>query len=652
MTAIIVLGPSGMKAARRLRADLPGARLHGFAPRVAEADIRFDEVGGHLRELFADGEAIIGICAAGILIRAVAPLLNDKRGEPPVVAVAEDGSVAVPLLGGHHGANQLARRCAEILAGQAAITTAGDIGLGLALDQPPPGWRLGNPAAAKTITASLLARLPVDLVIEVAADECGWLRQAAFKPVHHAQESAAVESTPTLTLPRKGGGDASFSSLHPLEEGVGGTTTKGLPRVIVSDRAIEGDDTSLVLHPATLAVGVGCERGASPAEVAALVKQTMSRAGLASQSVAGIFSIALKAAEPAIHAVAGELGVAARFFDAAELLAETPRLSERSEIVFRETGCWGVAEGAALAAAGPDASLIVSKQRSARATCAIARGASLIDAGAIGRARGRLAIVGIGPGHDAGRTIEAESAIRAASDLVGYRLYLDLLGELAAGKRRHDFALGEEVQRVARALELAAEGRHVALISSGDAGIYAMASLVFELIDRQGNADWQRIEIVSYPGVSAMQSAAARLGAPLGHDFCAISLSDLLTPWTAIEQRVRAAAAGDFVVAFYNPVSQRRRSQLAAARDILLQSRPGTTPVAIARNLGRDGESVAITTLSELDPAKVDMLSIVLVGNNATRLVARPDGGAWLYTPRGYGAKGAEIATPIKRQGS
>ena len=169
-----------------------------------------------------------------------------------------------------------------------------------------------------------------------------------------------------------------------------------------------------------------------------------------------------------------------------------------------------------------------------------------------------------------------------------------------------------------------------------------MASLVFELIERRADADWQRLEIVGLPGVSAMQAAAARIGAPLGHDFCAISLSDLLTPWPVIAKRLEAAADGDFVVALYNPVSQRRRRQLGAARDILLRRRLPETPVVVARNLGRPGEAVSLTTLAALDPDAVDMLSLVLVGSSATRLGARPEGGAWVYTPRGYAGKAAE----------
>jgi len=606
MTAVVVLGPSGRALAQRLAVSLPDATLHGYAPRVADASVRFDDVAEHLRDLFAAGEDIVAVCAAGIVIRSLAPLLGDKRTEPAVVVAAEDGSVAVPLLGGHHGANDLARQIAQITGGVAAITTAGDVRLGLALDDPPQGWRAAAPAAAKAVTAALLAGAPVDLAIEAAEADSSWLHTA--HPL-------------------------------PLREGVGGGFGSAAVRLLITDRAAVGDHDTLILHPSTLAIGIGCERGAAAEEARALVMLCLAQAKLSPLAVAGIFSIALKAAEPAIHAVAQELGVPVRFFPAETLLAETPRLSERSDIVFRETGCWGVAEGAALAAAGPQAELVVAKQRSARVTCAIARSPRIIDATACGRPRGRLAVVGIGPGHAGGRTAEAEAAIRAASDLVGYRLYLDLLGPLAAGKALHPFDLGQEETRVRAALALAAEGRTVALISSGDAGIYAMASLVFELIERGASADWARVEVIGIPGVSAMQVAAARLGAPLGHDFCAISLSDLLTPWPVIEQRLGAAAAGDFVVALYNPVSQRRRTQLVAARDILLEARAADTPVAIARNLGRDGEALRVTTLAALDPAEVDMLSIVLIGSGTTRRVKRPDGGEWLYTPRGYDRK-------------
>ncbi|HLI20393.1 MAG TPA: precorrin-3B C(17)-methyltransferase [Stellaceae bacterium] len=591
--AIIVLGASALPLARRLKALLPGAQIHAPDARALDGDIRFARATPHLRQLFAASTPIVGLCASGILIRALAPLLSDKRQEPPVVAVAENGSVAVPLLGGHRGANAVAIAIAEATGGTAAITTAGDLRFDLALDEPPPGWRVANPERAKEVTAALLAGDDVALAIE--AGDADWLTRSGVR----------------------------FAA-------------RGSRAIRVTDRAPAPGEHALVLHPPLLALGVGCARGASTEELAALVRDTLAEQRLAQGAIALVTSLDLKSDEDAVLRLAESLDVPARFFTAAELLAETPRLQTPSETVFRAVGCYGVAEGAALAAAGKNAALIVAKRIRGGVTCAIARAAEPLDATTIGRARGKLAVIGIGPGDKATRTAEAEAAIAGASDVVGYRLYLDLLGDALVGKTRHDGSLGEEEARVRRALDLAAAGKSVALVSSGDAGIYGLASLVCELIDREARADWRRVALDFVPGVSAMQAAAAKLGAPLGHDFCAISLSDLLTPWPQIERRLDAAAAGDFVIALYNPRSPRRSDHLARARDILLATRAAETPIALARNLGREGEAVALTTLAALDPARVDMLTLVIIGSSATRrLGERP----MLYTPRGYAGK-------------
>jgi cobalt-precorrin 5A hydrolase/precorrin-3B C17-methyltransferase len=595
---LLVLTASAAETAGRAQAALPGSEIHGRRGRAQAAEVWFEDPLAHLRQLFLAGRPIVGLCAAGVLIRALAPLLADKRGEPPVVALAEDGSVAVPLLGGHRGANALAERLAAALGGRAAITTAGELRFGVALDAPPPGYRLANPEHAKAAMAALLDG--ESLSIEGEAD---WL----------------------APLPR----DAA--------------ATQG---IVVTEKALAGGPERLVYHPARLALGVGCERGCDSEELAELVRGSLAEAGLAAGSIALVASLDLKADEPAVHALADSLGVPARFYPADRLEAETPRLSQPSELVYREVGCHGVAEGAALASVGPEGALVLGKRKSARATCALALSPQLIDPERCGRARGRLSVVGIGPGEADWRTPEATAMIGRASDLVGYRLYLDLLGPLADGKTRHAYALGEEELRVRAALALAAEGREVALVCSGDAGIYAMASLVFELLERGGEPAWRRIDVQVAPGISALQAAAARAGAPLGHDFCCISLSDLLTPWPAIERRLRAAAEGDFVVAFYNPVSRRRRDQLARARDILLTARPGDTPVVLASNLGRPGERLRLRRLDELQVGEVDMLTLVLVGSSETRRLARGDGGAWVYTPRGYAGKAATAAEP------
>ena len=591
--AIIALSETGAALARRIQAALQAGEVLGLEGRAADCDRAFSNVGAILHDVFGAGRPIIGICATGILIRTLAPFLISKESDPPVLAVAEDGSVVVPLLGGHHGANALAMLIAEALGTIAALTTASDVSLRVPLDAPPPGWRLRAKDGYKRVAAELLAGAPARIVVE-SGPAPAWL----------------------LELPQAD--DAAIT-------------------ILISDRADAAAD--LVYAPQTVVLGLGCERLAEESEVWMLAEEALANANVAKEAVACVASIALKAAEPAIHGVGRRLGVPARFFDAARLERETPRLKSPSDLVYRETGCHGVAEGSALASVGTEGDLILPKQRSHRATCAIARSTEIVDPKVVGRARGSLAIVGIGPGAAAARTHEVEAAISKATDLVGYKLYLDLLGPLAEHKARHGYELGEEEMRVRIALGLAAQGRDVALVCSGDAGIYAMATLVFELIDRESNADWARVEVKGLPGVSAMQTAAARIGAPLGHDFCAISLSDLLTPWEAIEQRLLTAAAGDFVVAFYNPVSQRRRTQLAAAKDILLRQRPPDTPVVLARNLGREGETVIVVTLRDLKVDDVDMLTLVIVGSSATRAVLRPDGGVWVYTPRGYAKK-------------
>jgi cobalt-precorrin 5A hydrolase/precorrin-3B C17-methyltransferase len=592
--AILVLGPSALPLAERLKALLPGATIHAPETRRLAADVAFADAAPAIAALFAAGTPIIGLCAAGILIRAVAPLLADKRNEPPVLAVAEDGSAVVPLLGGHRGGNALARAIAEHLGIAAAVTTAGDLRLGVALDEPPPGWTVANPARAKAIAAALLAGEPVALRVE--AGNADWLEA----------------------------GGCRFATTAPLA-------------IRVTDHSSGLDERALVLHPPVLALGVGSSRNCPSDEMIALAEGTLETAGLAAGAVAAVVSVDLKMDEPAVHALAARLGVPARFFPAPELLSLKSRLATPSETVFRVTGVYGIAEGAALAAVGPSGTLIVPKRWSKHATCAVARAASPLDPTQFGRRRGSLAVIGIGPGDPLWRTAEADAALAAASDVVGYGLYLDLLGSAIAGKARHESGLGAEEERVRLALDLAGAGRDVALVSSGDAGIYGLAALVFDVLGQCVMPQWQRIALTVVPGVSALQAAAARLGAPLGHDFCAISLSDLLTPWPVIEKRLRAAAEGDFVVALYNPRSARRATQLATARDILLIHRDAATPVAVARNLGRAGESIALTTLGALRVDEVDMLSLVLVGSSATRLMpVMLNGPPRLWTPRGY----------------
>ncbi|MCK5902229.1 MAG: precorrin-3B C(17)-methyltransferase [Cocleimonas sp.] len=253
-----------------------------------------------------------------------------------------------------------------------------------------------------------------------------------------------------------------------------------------------------------------------------------------------------------------------------------------------------------------------------------------------------LYLLSSGPGDTDYLPPLARQALAQSEHLVAYGLYLDLLGELVNDKQRYELPLGEEIERARLALNLAAEGKATALVSSGDIGIYAMATLVFELLDHAQTHDqnplWHTVHIDVIAGISAIQALASRCGAPIAHDFCTISLSDLLTPWEVIEKRLHAAGAGDFVIAFYNPVSRKRQWQLEKAKQILLGYRPEQTPVMIGKNLTRKNEEITQTSLLDLTVEQVDMLTLVLVGNRESTRIQTAQG-QWVYTPRGYGKK-------------
>lgn len=585
--AIIILREEQYPFAKKIAGEIDG-EIHAFRLRSKKGDIFFDETGDHLRELFQMGRPILGLCASAILIRILAPLLSDKQKEPPVLAVAEDGSAFIPLLGGHHGANDMAQKLAGIFSSHAAIANAGDLTWQIALDNPPKGLILANPENIKYVSSELLSGKTAHIIADCGNEFVEW-----FEPLPKGKD---------LTIR-------------------------------ISEKADAKGD--LIYRPKTIILGVGCERHASFEELKELALACLAKANIAKECVAAIVSIDLKSDECGIHQLADFFDVPARFFSKEEINQYRDDLQNPSAQVFAEVGVYGVAEGAALAAIGKEGQLILPKQLSKRATCAI----GLLDKAAgkdlPGRKSGSLSIIGIGPGQADWRVAEADKALQNAEDWVGYKLYLDLLPDWK--KKRHEFPLGEEEARVRHALNLAAGGRDVALISSGDAGIYAMASLAFELMDR--HKEWQRIPVRNIPGISAMQAAAARIGAPLGHDFCAISLSDLLTPWPVIENRIRAASKGDFVISFYNPVSMKRNWQLKSAKDILLKDRSPLTPVLIARNLGREGERLTLVDLGTLDPDQVDMLSLVMVGNSQSRIFQNKNGEQYFYTPRGYSAK-------------
>jgi cobalt-precorrin 5A hydrolase / precorrin-3B C17-methyltransferase len=320
-----------------------------------------------------------------------------------------------------------------------------------------------------------------------------------------------------------------------------------------------------------------------------------------------VFAPVRYAGHPSIHAIAQTFGVPARFFKTEDSAVE---------IAHRAVGT----SGQLVAAEG---------------CCAIAIAPLPIDANALGQAQGQLVIVGTGPGGADWMSPEVKRTLQLATDWIGYSTYLNLVEPLRTNQQRHDSDNREELDRARLALNLAAEGRSVAVVSSGDPGIFAMAAAVFEALEQDANPVWHQLKIQVAPGISALQAAAARVGAPIGHDFCVISLSDILKPWSTIERRLKAAAEADFVIALYNPVSKQRTQQLTVARDLLLQTRSPETIVVLARNVGRPGEFIVVRSLGQLSPDEVDMRTLVLIGSSKTRSFSYLYG-SWVYTPRHY----------------
>ncbi|MET9127636.1 precorrin-3B C(17)-methyltransferase [Streptomyces sp. NPDC004528] len=570
MIGLISATAAGAAARDRLAAAWPGrTRVYdGSGGSGSAADgASAGSVGDAVRRAFVECDQLVCFLATGAVVRLIAPLLSDKTTDPGVVCVDEAGRFAVSLVGGHGGgANELAREVGGLLDAEPVVTTATDaVGI--------PGLdTLGLPVEGDVagVTRALLDGEPVGLDAESA-----W-------------------PLPALPL------------------GAEGTRT-----VRVTDRTVPPAEGLVILRPPSLVVGVGASKGAAVDEVAGLVEDALRDAGLSARSVAELATVDAKSEEPGIVGAAARLGVPLVTYPAAELAAVD--VPNPSGAPLAAVGTPSVAEAAALVRGGE---LLVPKRKSVRAD---GRPAMATVAVVRRPARGRLAVVGLGPGARDLLTPRAREELRRASVLVGLDQYVDQIRDLLRpGTRVLESGLGAEEERARTAVAEARRGQAVALIGSGDAGVYAMASPALA----EASDD---IDVVGVPGVTAALAAAAILGAPLGHDHVSVSLSDLHTPWEVIERRVRAAAEADIVVTFYNPRSRGRDWQLPKALAILSAHREPTTPVGVVRNASRPDESSRLTTLGGLDPATVDMMTVVTVGNTATREIA-----GRMVTPRGY----------------
>ncbi|GJH01758.1 precorrin-3B C(17)-methyltransferase [Paraburkholderia terrae] len=568
--AIVILGVGAQATARRVQARYEGAQVHGLQGRVTDADVSFSELGVHLGELYASGTPIVALCAAGIVIRCLAPLLANKGIEPPVLAVAEDGSAVVPLLGGLSGVNTMAREIAAALDVPPAITTSGELRFGACVLNPPDGYTLASLDQGKRFVSDLLAG-----------------------------EATRIE------------GDA------PWLDGV------QLPRADDAQRAIRvtplawsGAMDELVIHPRSVAVAV--DATATGDGLHERILDAARAQGLAAASLAVLLAPLSLMGNPALQRAATALQIALRYSaepgapgHAVDMLNQTLRVPHTTLAADTKT------------------------------PIAFAVAHAPLDPATVGRARGKLSVIGLGPGDASLLAPAARAALAQATDILGYETYVKMAGPFRADQRVHGTDNREEMQRARHAFDLASAGRRVAMVSSGDPGVFAMAAAVLEALDDARDepqcAAWAAVELEIVPGISAALATAAQAGAPLGHDFCMLSLSDNLKPWSIIETRLRHAAEADLVMAFYNPISRARPWQLDKALDIVRAFRAPETIVVLGRDIGRPGATLKTKTLSELKSADVDMRTMVIIGSSTTR-VFRPAGSGqeWAYTPRWY----------------
>ncbi|WJD69740.1 precorrin-3B C(17)-methyltransferase [Pseudomonas asiatica] len=551
--AIVILGQGSLATAQRIQQCYPQASIQGLEGRVEGADLCYTAFGDTLRGLYQQNTPIIALCAAGIVIRSLASLLSEKGVEPPVLAVAEDGSAVVPLLGGLGGVNVMAREIAEALGVAAAITTSGELRFGTCLLNPPQGYALADIEQGKRFVSDLLAGEAVRI-----EGDAPWLQQAQ--------------------LPAS---EAARRTIH------------------VGHQARPASRDELLIHPRSVVVGVagGC---------LASIRAALQQAGIAEPAVACLLADEQAMADNALHEAAQALGIALRF------AAKTHDLAGM------------------VAAALPAAQLIEV------ADVVIAVAPAPVEVAQIGRRRGRLAVIGLGPGAAELMVPAVKAELARAEDVLGYETYVRMAGPFRDDQVLHCTDNREEMQRARHAFELAAQGRSVVVVSSGDPGVFAMAAAVLEALHASTDPAWHRVDLEILPGVSASLATAAQAGAPLGHDFCVMSLSDNLKPWSIIEKRLDLAAQADLVLAFYNPISKARPHQLGVALEVVRRHREGNTPVVLGRDIGRPGQTLKVVTLAELLPEMVDMRTMVLVGSSTTCVFPRLSGGVWAYTPRWY----------------
>ncbi len=533
-------------------------------------------------------------------IRIISPLLNSKAKDPGVIVIDKKFSRIIPLIGIHQPfCYEISLKLANLFDGDLVMTNNSIFEKYLDLDSFGRNWGWNRSGSINDWS---------DLVIKQSNKQNIFVKQYSGNKVW--KESESGKKINFLTNKDK----------VEKEENTFFISTKNYHRA--------------AWHPRTLWVGIGCERNTSAKFIEDCINKLFLKYEISFFSIAGLATVDIKKDEKALIDITKTKNWPIKFFSNKDLLkVEVPN---PSKIVFEEIGTFSVAEAASLLACDNEGGQIVieknifkhkdpSGKNLGAVTLAIAESKKQFAP-----ERGFVHIIGSGPGAISYLTGESKAALSQCSIWIGYKRYLDLLNPLMRDDQiRIDSELTQEKQRCAEAISLAQQGIKVALISSGDAGIYGMAGLLIELI--------QKLEIqfrpsfAVHPGISSLQLAAALAGAPLMNDFCAISLSDKLTPWETIKKRINGALIGDFVVAIFNPQSNERNWQLRTTIEMFLKFRAKTTPVLVARQVGRNQQKKRIFNLDTIPIDEIDMLSIIIIGNSSTKLVNN-----FLISPRGY----------------
>ena len=536
---------------------------------------------------------IVGSISASV--RLISSLIQGKDKDPVIIVLDANASYAVPILGGHKsGGEDIALQIAKYLSCEPVITGNTYSQSFLALDSFGSGWgwkRSGKASDWKQLMYDQACNLP--LSYEQASGNILWKNSVAFKKSFERSDQKNLLDKTNLYIGPKSG-------------------------------------FSCAWHPATLWIGIGCERNSSSTLLERALIDTLEQSGLAIEAIAGLTTIDIKSDEKGLLMLSEKYNLPIRFFSANQLSKiDVPNPSKIVELSVETSS---VSEAACILAAGSRSRLIVQKKiyssindESGGATISIAESAN-----PFAPSLGEIHLVGSGPGDLSLLTADAQSALSKSLIWIGYSPYLDLLEPLRRSDQvRIEGALTKEKDRCNQALELAIEGGRVALISSGDTGIYGMAGLALELLLQENCEDRPYFQI--HPGISCVNQLAARIGAPLMNDFCTISLSDKLTAWDKIIQRLEGAAKGDFVIAIYNPRSLERDWQLEYAVNLLKEHRPPSTPVVMARQISRRDESIKLFSLDNIPLEEVDMLTVLIVGNHSTENIQ-----GFILTPRGY----------------